>query len=297
MLTSLTVNLSEVFDAVVPSVVAFIRTGRPGADGNPPLSPLIFATGFIVDPDGSVATNRHVVTAFKSIPKDPGTGKIAAAAMLPTKGFTDTGAPYRGWTLVPFVSSTFVDSIVTDARWSGESKPDIGFVQIKAKDLPSLKLAVGDGYVRTGMEIPTAGFPLGDTPLTALGKLNQWTPFLRRGIVSSAFPWDITQPHGFTIDIMQQGGSSGSAIFRADEPLVLGMMSQSVLEWSAAESDQVILHVAHNTNISIAVPAPAIQGALDGFRSQYPLDLSGIPTFAEHMSLRGKSEDFVWETA
>ena len=62
------------------------------------------------------------------------------------------------------------------------------------------------------------GFPMGTLPLTVMGKmLNQMTPFLREGIVSSVFPFPTAKPHGFTIDSMQQGGSSGSPILPCGE--------------------------------------------------------------------------------
>src|SRR5207253_3990664 len=47
------------------------------------------------------------------------------------------------------------------------------------------------------------GYPMGTLPLTALGKLNQASPFIRHGIVSSLFPFPGALPHGFTIDIMR----------------------------------------------------------------------------------------------
>jgi hypothetical protein len=47
-------------------------------------------------------------------------------------------------------------------------------------------------------------YPMGTLPLTALGKLNQVSPFIRHGIVSSVFPMPAALPHGFTTDIIQR---------------------------------------------------------------------------------------------
>jgi hypothetical protein len=74
-----------------------------------------------------------------------------------------------------------------------------------------------------------------------MGKWHQLIPFVRSGIVSSVFPCVIARPHGFTIDIMQQGGSSGSPIFYADDPTVVGMMASSVLDPIGVASPQLSL--------------------------------------------------------
>jgi len=95
-------------------------------------------------------------------------------------------------------------------RWYGNTVPDLGFVHLGVREVPFLQLATEDFFVKVGMAIATIGFPMGTLPLTALGTLNQVTPFLRHGIVSSVYPFPTAQPHGLTIDIMQQGGSSGS---------------------------------------------------------------------------------------
>jgi hypothetical protein len=114
-----------------------------------------------------------------------------------------------------------------------------------------------------------------------MGKLNQMTPFLRQGIVSSVFPFPTAKPHGFTIDIMQQGGSSGSPIFPAGEETVIGMMSSSVVDPTPVQTAQGSLVIPQNTNISIAESAHIIQLALDGLRNQSPINTDGNLTLEE----------------
>lgn len=164
--------------------------------------------------------------------------------------------------------------------------PDLGFVQLRVRATPSLPLAHEDFYLRPGLPIATAGFPLGERPLTVMEKLNQLTPSVRRGIISSVYPFSIRHPHGFTIDIMQQGGSSGSPIFREDEPLVVGMMAASIEEPLTIDYKGETLMLSQNTNISIAVPSATIRDALEAYREQYPQDLSGVPTLADHLASR-----------
>ena len=85
---------------------------------------------------------------------------------------------------------------------------------------------------------------MGTFPLTLHGKVSQVSPFIRHGIVSSVYPFPTANPHGFTIDIMQQGGSSGSPIFGPDNKRVIGMV------WGGVPA----------TNISLAESAHIIDG-------------------------------------
>jgi len=73
-----------------------------------------------------------------------------------------------------------------------------------------------------GREIGTAGFPMGTDALVffaegeSLPRLRQVSTTLRRGIIASLLPYDFPNPHGFTIDVMTQGGASGSPVFATD---------------------------------------------------------------------------------
>jgi len=154
-------------------------------------------------------------------------------------------------------------------------------VQLDVREVPALRLAGEKYYVQVGMNIVTIGYPMGTLPLTALGKLNQVSPFIRHGIVSSVFPCPTAFPHGFTIDIMQQGGSSGSPILRCDDGSVVGMMSSGVTEWRMAQSQQVSLAYSLSTNISIAEPAHLIDKALTEFRKRHPMNVGKLQTLAE----------------
>jgi len=174
---------------------------------------VIFATGFVVDPCGIVVTNRHVIEAIPTMPTNPKTGKPAVAAILFHYGQTEEGKDYVRWVPIPLKSYTIVEGFHSAGRWFGEKTPDIGFAQLTLQGLPAVRLSTEDFYLKIGMPVATAGFPMGDMPLTIMKGLNQMTPFVRRGIVSSVFPFPIAQPHGFTIDIIQQGGSSGSPVF------------------------------------------------------------------------------------
>jgi hypothetical protein len=64
-------------------------------------------------------------------------------------------------------------------------------VQLCVRETPCLKLDDTEFYIKPGMPIGTAGFPMGEMPLTVMEKLNQLTPFVRCGIISSVFPFSI----------------------------------------------------------------------------------------------------------
>src|SRR5437867_2464785 len=159
--------------------------------------------------------------------------------------------------------------------------PDIGFVQLGVREVQSLRLASEDFYLRVGMEIATIGYPMGSDPMTVFGKLNQASPLIRRGIVSSVFPFPAAKPQRFTMDIMQQGGSSGSPIFRGADGVVVGMMSSGIFDWNVAQSEQATLAYSLNTNISIAEPAHIIMKALQELQSNNPANVDRCPTLSE----------------
>jgi S1-C subfamily serine protease len=266
----------KLFSDSSPSVLGFIT--RLSSGPSKPHFPVIFGTGFFVHSSGLAATNRHVIEVFSQLRPDPRTGEspLAAVSFFPA----DDGA---GWQMLRLdvVAWNALTQFSSSDKWYGQTIPDIGFVQLGVREVPVLKLATEKFYLRVGMEIATIGYPMGDDPLTALGKLNQASPFIRHGIVSSLFPCPTALPHGFTIDIMQQGGSSGSPILRAADGVVVGMMSSGVEEVRVAQSQQASLTYSLNTNISIAEPAHIIQKALDEFRNTQPINVEKLATLAE----------------
>jgi S1-C subfamily serine protease len=283
------VNLNELFMAASRSVVCFINKLDRGPLGTPkPLFPQIIGTGFLLDSNGIAVTNRHVAAAFNKLRANPRTGESSLGAVLFLPGDVN-----NSWQMVVLeVLEWFgLANFKSSDKWYGEKVPDIGFVQIGASELPFLKLATEDYYLKIGMSISTIGYPMGRLPLTALGKLHQASAFIRHGIVSSVFPFPNPHPHGFTIDVMQQGGSSGSPIFREDGRVV-GMMKSSVLEWGVAQAEHpnddnilaapasVTLAYPQNTNISIAEPAHIIDQAYQAFRTEVP-QASGLKTLAQ----------------
>ena len=242
------------------------------------------------------ATWRLVATMPLSVTIHPTTGEAGYAAVLFDTG-VEKNAPYMRWMMVDISSVGMLSEFTSDAQWYGEAMPDIAFVQLRLRGTPFLRLADEDYYAKPGTPIATSGFPMGRDPLTMMGKVNQVTPFLRRGIVSSVFPFSIPRPHGFTIDIMQQGGSSGSPIFYDDKPIVVGMMAAGLRDFAPVMIGTTPSLIPFPTNISIAVAAHMIALALPTFlQSPFAVNSSAFPTLDEWKASQQPSDELEWET-
>ncbi len=287
-------DLTRLFSDSSPSVLGFINKLSVGL--TLPHFPEIFGTGFFVHRSGLAATNRHVIEVFSQLRPDPRTGNSSLAAVL---FFPEKDGSAWQMLVVDVLGWNALAQFSSSDHWYGKTIPDIGFVQLSVREVPYLELAAQRFYLKVGMDIATIGYPMGNLPLTALGKLNQASPFIRQGIVSSVFPCPTALPHGFTVDITQQGGSSGSPVLHAADGVVVGMMSSGVQEWRFAKSQQASWAYSVNTNISIAEPAHIIKKALDEFRSSQPINVDKLPTLAELRAKYPKPDEdtgLTWDT-
>jgi S1-C subfamily serine protease len=271
-------DLQDTFTAVHPSIVAIGSRVALGAPGMPPAFPEILGTGFIVDSRGIVATNKHVAELIPNLPHDPDTGSPAGFALV----YSEKHSKEKGTVILNFVEIkyiAFIDTFTPPDDYCGMPMPDLAFLQLDVKDVPSLPLINAPNSLRIGMSVATAGFPMGERPLTDYGYISQVTPFLRRGIVSSVFPFPRPFPHGFTVDIMMQGGGSGSPIFLADSPEIIG-----------------ILHSGYTgTNITEALPSSVIATALSTCLETIPFDFSDVPTLQELIDRPGADTKLDWQ--
>ena len=150
--------------------------------------------------------------------------------------------------------------------WRGEHVPDIAFVQIGINGLAALELVERPDIAPIGTSVATLGFPLGSAPLVEHGR--QTVPMLRRGIISSAYPFNVPQPHGLTIDIAQQPGASGSPVFLVDAPDVVGMVHS----------------VFPDTNLTFVTPSWLIKKALASCLEEKPIRITETDNAAEGMA-------------
>lgn len=273
-------TLADTFDMIRPSVVAFASKMVNTPAGGRPLFPEIIGTGFVVDSDGIVVTNRHVVDALQHLPPHPLTGARAEVAIVwgqPEAVGDGVALPLL---FVDIKAYSAITSFSTTGPFYGEDLPDLGFVQLKVRGIPALLLATEPNVLRQGLEVATAGFPLGTDPLIPYGKVSQITPLLRRGIVSSLLPFPCPNPHGFTLDVMSQGGASGSPVFLTNSPTVVGMVHAGF----------------PGTNVTLALPSRLIRDAVNACTNGQPLDLSDVPTLESLMRRGPRTDELRWDS-
>ena|SRR2546423_2201242 len=272
-------SLAETFEITRPSIVALGSKMAVTKQGQAPLFPTIYGTGFIVDNRGIVLTNRHVAEVLQNLPPHPRTGKPSAFALLYSNIEASEGVHGVRVFFIEVKGYNIPTTFTYEGDYYGEPMPDLAFLQLNVRDVPALNLATEPNTIRIGMPIATAGFALGEVALTVYQKVNQITPLLRHGVVSSVFPFPCPQPHGFTVDIMTQGGESGSPIFLAGSPVVVGL-----------------LHAGFdNTNITYALPSLMLSHALSSALSSGIMDLSDAPTFQSLVEQSGRNVAPSWE--
>jgi Trypsin-like peptidase domain len=160
-----------------------------------------------------------------------------------------------------------IERFESSGPFYGEAKPDFAFVHIDVKDVPFLEICGDSNTIESGVDVVTIGFPQGHVPLMPYSetKASQGSPFARRGIISSVLPCPCADPHGFSVDILSEGGASGSPIVRGDDPRVIG-----------------ILHAGYaGAPITYGVPGHLLQLGLEAVTQGWHPDLSAISTLDE----------------
>ncbi len=258
-------KLPETFSRVRPSIIAFASAWAVVADGEkPPLLPNIIGTGFIVDERGIAVTNRHVIEALEKLPKVP--GRVTTFAMIFTEIKVEGNTRTIQAACVRLRRRFMATEIEINTPFYGEITTDLGIVQLGVRDVPAMRISEQESCIRAGMPVATAGFPLGSEALLVYGNINQLTPTLRHGIVSGVFPFDVPHAHGFTIDIMSQGGASGSPVFDPETGDVLGILHAGFI----------------GTNFTHVVPGWLIALSVRQLLQEKQWEFADIPTLAEY---------------
>lgn len=252
-------SLIETYNELRISIVAIVRKYEPLKIGDPkPEIPFILGTGFIVD-DGLIATNNHIIEILDNQPKPPDT-PIEEWPVLCLLFVEMNKCDYA---VVPLevIGKIGIKDYLPEGSWYGNDIPDIGFIRVKAKDLPVSKLNTDWRILKEGMELATAGFPMGRETFTAPGYLHQIGPTLQTGVLSALLPFPNTRPHAFILDILSLGGQSGSPIFHPDTGDILGILYGGLEEPAVTE----IIKDGYKrpTSITYGIPAGLIHAGIE----------------------------------
>jgi len=247
-------KLSESYEIVKKSIIAFIPKYLPHTPAFPP----IMGTGFIIRENGLIVTNDHILKVISKMPKPPNAPPEEIPARVLFFKITE-----RGLTTVPLevMGLLGIKEYNPGPSYYGPKIPDIGFVQVKAMGLPALEIDASL-FLEEGLEVATAGFPMGTDALMAPGWLHQITPILQKGIISAVLPFKTVKPHAFALNVMTQGGASGSPVFLPETAKVVGVLYASLFDINEITQDSNNTKYRVPTNISYAAPSYLIADLL-----------------------------------
>lgn len=212
--------LSEIYSRIRSSIVAFVPKYPELMDPEQRrYSHLhhIFGTGFIVG-DSLIATNRHVAEIFEQLPRPEGDDNLPVNALL----FTRTKGG-MGVCVLNLLEAAYISECENTGFKYRTNLPDVALVSVGCRGLSEYAMEIDPNPVSAGTEIATAGFPMGSSLLAPYGSIERFGPVLQRGIISAESPFFGTEIDGYLIDVMVQGGASGSPVFRTDDGKVVGI--------------------------------------------------------------------------
>lgn len=245
----------EKFSKIYPTLKSSIVAIASRVSKNPEL-PDIIGTGFIARSDGIIFTNGHVIKAIKKLPRLKSMGPedwpivVLYFHWIADKGMMPIPPEVKG------VGGLKREKPVEGYNY-GPDIPDLGFIHVHIKDLPALKIAE-KLELQEGDEVMLAGFPMGTDTLRAPGWLHQLTPTLQSGIISAILPFSCDNPHAILLNIMTQGGSSGSPVFNPSTGEVIGIEYAGIAEPKTLSGKSGILIFKDNTSLTLAIPAKIV---------------------------------------
>lgn len=250
----------KAYKVVKPSIVAICTTITTNS-----YFPDIIGTGFIVDSDGLVMTNQHIIKAIPKLPRlrDVPDDEWPIFCMLfhfiPGKGMAQIPLDVKG--------VLQIGSYSTPGPSYG-STPDVGFIRVNVTDLPVASL-VEKFEMEEGEEVAVSGYPMGTRTLQAPGWIHQVSPTLKIGHISAILPFPCNNPHALLLDSAMQGGNSGSLVFN-NEGKVVGLLYGGLEDTFITQNPsdpKTIISYNVPTNLSLAIPSQILHNALETARA------------------------------
>jgi len=276
-------NFSEIYKKVKPSIIAIASKISTNPD-----FPDIIGTGFVVKSDGVILTNDHIIKCLNKLPRQKDMKKTEwPAFVIYFHWIAD-----KGMALIPLeiqgVGILGRTQQVEGYNY-GPKIPDLGFIRVNIKDLPCVKIAEKFN-LNEGDEIIVSGFPMGTATLRAPGWLHQLSPTLQAGLISAILPFPCENPHAILLDIMTQGGSSGSPVFNSINGEVIGIVYAGLIDVKSIKGGSGLLIYQTDTSLTLAIPAnivSAIYRKIDEVPEYREANTSEYETIESFISKRG----------
>jgi len=249
-------NLINTYKDIKRATVAIV-----GSLSKDPSFPPVIGTGFIAREDGIIFTNKHVIEAFEHLPRRKGAPETEWPAKVLLFQVTSEGTIITPLNIVGVGSPLPMNQKIN----YGENIPDIGIIEVNVKNLPTVKIA--DKFIlQEGAEIATCGFPMGTDALRAPGWIHQLSPILQRGVISAILPMVCDNPHAIMIDIVTEGGASGSPVFDIATGEIVAILYAGLLETRDMTNhrENSALIYKNSTSHTLAIPSHYLQFALKG---------------------------------
>jgi S1-C subfamily serine protease len=268
--------LTHTYKSVKRSVIAFMPKYEQANQHSMPIGPIL-GTGFVIGENGLVATNHHVIELLEETKTPSSHNPKVACYHVVAFALREHGLATVALEVLKVVTPA---EFTPEGVWYGPDKPDIAIVQVMAKNLPALRLDEGT-HIEEGMEVATAGFPMGRNALLEDGRLDQIGPTLQVGIISAVLPFPGKSPHGFTVNVMAQGGVSGSPVFLPETGAVVGILYAGLDDSDRTEREEPLSDNGHEhrhshvvpTNISYAIPTWLLGSLLASIETENDLTL------------------------
>jgi len=257
-------GLVESYERVRKGIIAFapkypemIRAGAIPFE-------FIFGTGFVVS-ESLVATNAHVVEEFKNMPGYTDSDKAVVAIIFVRR--PGGMAPI----LLNVTDGVMVKGVKTTGAYFGPARPDIGIAALDCKGLADFVLPLKLDAIAEGAAVATSGFPMGPLLLHLEGQLDHISPTLQTGVISATLPFPGAKPHGYLMNVMVQGGASGSPVFLSETGEVIGLINSRLYEDGKMTP----------TNFANVVPSFILNGVLQQSRTNL---LRSVPPSAPNLA-------------